>query len=383
MNGLDPQVRERLHRTFEQLCRIPSETGGERVIADWVIEALTALGIEVQEDDAGAAAGSDAGNLLARIPAQAAGRGDGGHEAVLFCAHLDTVPLTAAVEPVRRDGGWENAGDGILGADNKVAVAAMVELARLVSGPGEGPPVTLELLFTVAEETGLNGSRHLDLGRLESRLGYAFDHASPLGEIIVASPTHVRIDAQLHGRAAHAGLAPERGVNAIVAAAAAIAAMPQGRLDEETTANVGMVMGGTATNVVAERCTVSAEVRAVQPEQLDRYLTAAVDALQDGADSAGCDVDVSVSRLFTGYRADPEEPAVRLAARALRRIGYEPSYRSSGGGSDVNNLRLGGLAAVNLANGTERAHEPGERVSFAALEANLELMLALLQEACA
>ncbi len=159
--------------------------------------------------------------------------------------------------------------------------------------------------------------------------------------------------------------------------------MPQGRLDDETTANIGLISGGSATNVVAERCRLSAELRAVEAEQLDRYLTAAIDALQDGADSAGCDLDLSVARLFEGYRADPEEPAVKLAARALRRIGYEPSYRSSGGGSDVNNLRLGGLAAVNLANGTEHAHEPTERVSFAALEGNLELMLALVQEVSA
>ena len=383
MSGLDAQARERLHRTFEQLCRIPSETGFERVIADWVIDELTALGIEVQEDDCAAAAGAQAGNLLARIPGRGADSVDGGPQALLFCAHLDTVPLTALLEPVRRDGGWENAADGILGADNKAAVAAMLELARLLSEGEEQPPVTLELLFTVAEETGLNGSKHFDLGRIQSSLGFAFDHASPPGEIIVASPTHVRIDAELRGRAAHAGLAPELGVNAIVAAAAAITAMPQGRLDDETTANVGLISGGTATNVVAERCRLSAELRAVEAEQLDRYLTAAIDALQDGADSAGCDLDLSVTRLFEGYRADPEEPAVKLAARALRRIGYEPSYRSSGGGSDVNNLRLGGLAAVNLANGTEHAHEPTERVGFAALEANLELMLALVQEASA
>jgi len=381
--ALDAQARERLHHSFERLCRIPSETGSERVIADWVIDELAELGIEVQEDDAAAAAGAQAGNLLARIPAGAPGGPEGGAGALLLCAHLDTVPLTAPVEPVRRNGGWENAGEGILGADNKAAVAAMLELARIVSSAGRRPPVTLELLFTVAEETGLNGSKHFDLGRIQSSIGFAFDHASPLGEIIVASPTHVRIDAELRGRAAHAGLAPERGVNAIVAAAAAITAMPQGRLDAESTANIGLITGGTATNVVAERCRVSAELRAVEAEQLDRHLTAAIDALQDCADSAGCDLDLAVTRLFEGYRAGPEEPAVKLAARALERIGLQPSHRSSGGGSDVNNLRLGGLQAVNLANGTENAHEPTERVSFAALEANLELMLAIVQEVAA
>lgn len=366
--------RERLHQTFATLCAIPSPTGSERAVADWITRELTTLGLTVDEDAAGAAVGSDAGNLLVRIP----GRADA---ALMFCAHMDTVPLTAPVEPVRRDDGWENAGDGILGADNKAAVAAMLELARVLMRRPEPPPVGLELLFTVAEETGLNGAREFDVRRLRSGFGYVFDHASPLGEVITASPTQTRIDAEIRGRAAHAGLQPELGVSAIVAAAHAIANMPQGRLDAETTANVGTVSGGTATNVVPDRCAISAEVRAVEQRQVDRYVTQAIDALQDAADSAGCDLDVKLQQLFDGYRIGTREAPVALAARALRRLGYEPSYRSSGGGSDANALRLSGFACTNLANGTERAHERTERVSFVALEANLELMLALLEEA--
>lgn len=367
--------RERLHATFEQLCRIPSPTGAERGVADWITRELTALGLGVDEDAAGPAVGSDAGNLLTRI----AGAGE---RSLMFCAHMDTVPLTAPLEPVRVEDGWENANEGILGADNKAAVAAMIELARVLA-TRERPPIGVELLFTVAEETGLRGAREFDVGRLQSRFGYVFDHASPLGEIIIASPTHMRIDAEIRGKASHAGLHPELGVNAIVAAARAIAHMPQGRFDPETTANVGIVSGGTATNVVPDRCTVSAEVRAVEQEQVDRYVTQAIDALQDAADSAGCDLDLKLEQMFSGYRSSNREAPVALAARALRRLGYEPSYRSSGGGSDANAFRVNGFACTNIANGTERAHERTERVSFVALEANLELMLALIDEAAA
>lgn len=364
--------RERLHATFESLCRIASPTGNERAVADRITRELTAIGLAVQEDGSGAAIGSDAGNLLARLP----GRGE---RALMFCAHMDTVPLTAAVEPVRRNDGWENANDGILGADNKAAVAAMIELARLLTD--ERPGCEIELVFTVAEETGLNGAREFDVSSLRSRFGYVFDHASPIGEVIVASPTQVRIDAEIRGRAAHAGLQPEQGVSAILAAANAITRMPQGRLDAETTANVGLVSGGTATNVVPDRCALSAEVRAVEREQLDRYVTQAIDALQDAADTAACDLDVTLQQLFDGYRSSPREQAVTLAARALRSLGYEPTYRSSGGGSDANAFRVKGLPCINLANGTEHAHERTERVSFAALEGNLDLMLALVREA--
>ncbi len=377
MSAVTDAARERLHGTFEALCRIPSPTGDERAVADWIGRELSSLGLELDEDGAGPAVGSNAGNLLTRIPGIS-------QRSLLFCAHMDTVPLTAAVEPVRRDGGWENANEGILGADNKAAVAAMVELARLLTADGQDrPAIGLELLFTVAEETGLNGAREFDVGRLRSGFGYVFDHASPIGEIITASPTQTRIDAEIRGKAAHAGLQPELGVNAIVAAAQAIPNMPQGRLDGQTTANVGMIAGGTATNVVPDRCAIAAEVRAVEQQQVDRYVTQAIDALQDAADSAGCDLDLKLQQLFTGYRIGSREAPVALAARALRRLGYEPSYRSSGGGSDANAFRLNGFACTNLANGTERAHERTERVSTVALEANLELMLALIDEGAA
>ena len=228
----------------------------------------TALGLDVEEDDAGAAVGSNAGNLLARIPGT-------GERTLMFCAHMDTVPLTAPVEPVRRDGGWENANEGILGADNKAAVAAMLELARLLAPDDARPELGIELLFTVAEETGLNGARNFDVGRLHSRFGYVFDHASPLGEIIIASPTHMRIDAEVRGKAAHAGLQPEqrrqrdRGGRARDhqhAAGTLRRARPQ-----PTSASIA---GGTATNVVPDRCAITAEVRAVEQEQVDRYVDA-------------------------------------------------------------------------------------------------------------
>jgi tripeptide aminopeptidase len=362
--------RARLHETFAALCRIPSPTGRERACADWLTRELEAMGLDVHEDGAGAQIGADAGNLLVRVP----GRGD---RWLMLCAHMDTVPLTAPLEPVLVDGGWENAGEGILGADNKSAVAALVELARRAAA--EPLDTGLELLFTISEETGLHGATAFDVTQLHSEFGYVFDHASPLGEIIVASPTHMRIRAEIRGRAAHAGLQPEAGVSAIRAAAHAVLAMPQGRLDAETTANVGTIEGGTADNVVPERCRIGAEVRSIDPARVQEVVTHAVDALQDAADAAGCDLDVKLQRMFTGYRLRPAEPAIVLAERALRATGYEPRLVSSGGGSDANAFRAAGFACVNIANGTERPHEPTERVSSEALEAGLALAMTLAE----
>jgi tripeptide aminopeptidase len=368
--------RRYLNGTFAELCRIESPSGRERACADWVTAQLSAMGLEVSEDASGPTVGSDAGNVLTRIRGVSP-------EAVLLCAHLDTVPLAAPVEPVLVEGAWENANDGILGADNKSAVAVILELARRFTNGGGPPPVGIELLFTVCEETSLGGSAEFDVTQLGSAFGYVFDHATPIGEVVVASPTHYRIIADLRGRAAHAGVRPETGRSAVVAAAKAIAAMRLGRLDAETTANVGMIEGGSAINVIPERCRVVAEVRSLDEDRAAAVTTETVDHLQDAADAGECDLDLQVQRMFCGYRTKPKAPQLAAAERALRACGYEPRHIPSGGASDANSFEAAGLPCTCLADGTERNHEPGERISAQSLEELLEIAIALVDEAAA
>jgi tripeptide aminopeptidase len=308
--------RERLHETFAALCRIESPSGHERGCADWLTAQLRSFGLAVDEDDVGAAVGADAGNLLARIPGRLG-------QSILLCAHMDTVPLAAAVEPVVVQGAWTNANQGILGADNKSAVAVIVELARRLTSAPEPPPIGVEILFTISEEVSLRGSREFDVSRLESAFGFVFDHATPIGEIVVASPTHYRIVAELHGRAAHAGVRPENGRSAVVAAANAIAAMRLGRLDDETTANVGTIAGGSAINVIPERCQILAEARSLDADRAAAVATETVDHLQDAANAGECDLDVEVERMFSGYRTQARAP--QLATRWRRRASPAPA----------------------------------------------------------
>ncbi len=366
--------RERLGQTFASLCRIESPSGRERHCADWVAAELDGMGIGVEEDDSGPGAGSDAGNLLARLPGS-------GPESILICTHVDTVPLAAPVEPVIVDGGWENANEAILGADNKAAVAVALELVRRLAAAPKRPEVGVELLFTVCEEVALRGAKAFDHTRLISRFGYVFDHASPIGEIVLSSPAYYRIVADVHGRAAHAGIRPETGRSAIGAAARGIAAMRLGRLDPETTANIGTIRGGTNANVVPEHCRIEAEARSLDRARAESVATEMIDHLQEAADAGECDLDVTVERMFEGYRTRPREPQVVLAERALRASGYEPRHIVTGGGSDANALEADGFPCTNLANGTERNHEPGERVSVDALEGMLEVAIALVEEA--
>ncbi len=378
---LDTVERRYLASTFAELCRIESPSGSERRCGERVAAELRALGIEVTEDGAGALVGSDSGNLFARLPATARAPELDGARSLLLCAHLDTVPLQAPVEPVLIDGVWQNEHQGILGADNKAAVAMLLALVRHVHA--HGSPLDIELLFTVREENGVAGARAFDASQLRSEYGYVFDHASPIGGVIVASPTHFAVEATFRGAAAHAGIRPEQGRSAILAAARAIAEMPLGRLDAETTANVGTIQGGTAINVVAEQCRVTLEVRALEEKRAEQVVAELVDRMHAAANvpECACDLDVSVERLFTGYRLPPGAAAVTTAEAALRSCGYEPERLASGGGSDANALLAQGFQTVNLANGTERNHEPGERVSARALEEMLLVTLALLDQA--
>ncbi len=220
--------RRYLSGTFAELCRIESPSGSERRCAERVIAELRAIGVQTHEDDAGSRVGSDCGNLLARIPARDVhGQplpADERRRCLLLCAHLDTVPLQAPVEPLLDGGYWENSGEGILGADNKAAVVVLLALARHIAR--HGSPVDVELLFTVCEEVALLGAGAFDASQLRSDFGYTFDHASPIGEIVLDSPSHFRIEASFRGAAAHAGLHPELGASAIVAAAHAVAVDP-------------------------------------------------------------------------------------------------------------------------------------------------------------
>jgi tripeptide aminopeptidase len=374
IHAASTEERERLLADFIRFCEIESPSGRERGVADALTEELRRLGVEVEEDDSAGATGSDSGNLLGRIP------GPEGAPTVLLCAHMDTVPLDGPVEVVSENGLLTNRHEAILGADNKAAIVTILGAVRRLTRDG-APPAGIEVLFTTGEEQALKGAKAVDMSRLTADFGYVFDHASPVGEIVVASPTYYSVEARFRGKAAHAGIRPEAGHNAIAAAASAISAMRIGRLDPETTANVGRIEGGTAANVVAERCYVELEARSLDAERAGDVVTEMVDALTEAASDCECDVETSVERLFQGYRLPRTTAAVEVAAAALRDHEIEPVYITTGGGSDANVFISAGLAVVNLANGTERNHQPDESVTLDALEAMLEVTVSLVRQA--
>jgi tripeptide aminopeptidase len=351
-------LSERLLETFARLCEITSHTGDEREVADWIRAQLEGFGFEVEEDDSAERADSNTGNLICRIP----GRSE---EWVSFFAHMDTVPHSEPIRVVLADGIFRSAGETILGADNKAAVAVLLELA---ANARHGQPACgLELVFTVAEEEGLRGAREIDVSALRAPFGYVFDHATPIGEIITAAPTYNKVVAEFEGIEAHSGIRPEVGRSAIEAAASAVGRMELGRLDDETTANVGVIQGGTASNVVAGYCKLVCEARSLDEEKVAAATSSIVDACTWAATESGCDVDIDVWEVFRRYRIPSGAMSLKVAREALRACGHKPREVSTGGGSDANALILQGYEALLLANGTEANHTHSESVAAARL----------------
>jgi tripeptide aminopeptidase len=359
---------------FLELAAIPSPPGEERAVADAVLRYLRGLGLQPDEDGCGPRIGSTMGNILVRLEATAPGT------PLFFCAHLDTVPPAGELLPVVEDGTIRNAGGTILGADNKAAVVAMLEGVRRVLAESR-PHAGIELLFTPMEEVGLLGAEAFDHDRLHARVGYVYDQAAPIGEIILGAPWSRVLDVRFHGRASHSGMFPEEGRSAIQAAAKAIADLRLGRVDDETTANVGVVSGGTARNVVPEWCSFAAEARCHDERRLGEIVQEMLDACSFAATSAECEVETQVRKSYSGYRLRQEEEAVRLAAAALERCGAAVTYALSGGAADANVFNERGRRCVNLANAMTDIHTPAERIAVSDLEAMVDVTVALIEEA--
>jgi tripeptide aminopeptidase len=371
-----PRLTSPLVDLFLELCALPTPSGRERAVADRVGAYLTDLGLDWDEDDAAGRLDGDTGNLYCWIPAT-----NGGGTPIFLCAHTDTVPPEAAIEPVvGEDGIVRNSAETILGSDNKAAVVVMLEAARRIVREGR-PHAGVELLFTPQEEVSLRGADAFDHTRLHATTGYVYDQGAPIGEIVLGSPWGRLLDFRFHGRAAHAGMHPEDGRSAIAAASRAIADFRLGRIDHETSANVGQITGGTARNVVPEWCSFTAEVRSHDESKANELVREMLESAAFAASLAECEVESEVRPSFPGYRFREGDPPVALAAAALRAAGYEPSYALSGGGADANVFNARGLSCVNLANGMTDIHTPDERIAVADLDGMVEVTLALVDAA--
>jgi tripeptide aminopeptidase len=351
---------------FLELAAIPSPPGEERAVADVVLRYLRQLGLEPDEDGFG--------NVYARLEPTVDGT------PLFFCAHLDTVPPSGELRPVVEDGVIRNAGGTILGGDNKAAVTQMLEGVRRVLVENV-PHAGIELLFTREEEIGLLGAAAFDRTRLRAELGFVYDQEGAIGEIILGAPFAQGLEITFRGRAAHAGMAPEEGRSAIQAAAKAIADFRLGRVDEVTTANVGVIRGGAAGNIVPETCSFLAEARSHDERKLGDLVQEMLDACAFAASETECELQSELRKTYRGYRFAKTDDVVALAAAALGACGHEVRYGLSGGAADANVFNEHGLRCLNLTHGVHDFHSPDERISVVDLEAMVDVTVALVESA--
>lgn len=365
----------RLIDQFLEMVQIDSESKHERLMADYLKVKMEELGFKVEEDNAGESFGGNAGNILAYH------KGNGTGKSLLFCAHMDTVLPGNGVKPIEDGDVIRSDGTTVLGGDDKAGIAAILEALRVMKEKNieHGP---IQVIFTVAEEIGLLGAKYVDMDKRPPVDGaFFFDSDGMPNLICVASPYHIDLTATFKGKSAHAGVEPEKGINAIQIASRAIADMKLGRLDEETTANIGMIQGGRATNVVPDEVVIYGEARSLTKAKVDSQVEDMINCCKKAAEAYGGTVDIDVDECYAAIDLDPNSTTVQLASQALRKMGMEPELVKSGGGSDANVFCGKGIPATNLGVGMTNVHSIDEYLEVPCMIAASKFVLAVAEEA--
>jgi tripeptide aminopeptidase len=349
--------RDRLTRLFLELARINGPSGHERAVADYVKSKLQSLGLEVEEDDVGPRVGADSGNVLAMLKGTVPGA-----TPIFLNGHMDTVEPTEALNVIVDNGVIGTDGSTILGADDRAGIAIVIEAVESIV-EDKTPHGDVQVMFTVSEEVGLRGARTMDRSRIAGRFGYVFDTQKPPGGLTVSAPSHETISVEVHGRAAHAGMAPENGVSAIVAASRAIARMNLGRIDDETTASIGIINGGKARNIIPDSVTIKGEARSRNEAKLAAQVEHMRSVFEGEASAIGASIEFEHVKEYDCYRWTENDPIIKLACAGLKLAGMEPVFQDGGGGSDANVFNSAGIPTVVVGTGYDDAHTHTEHVA--------------------
>ncbi len=354
--------QERLVNTFVELAKMDSPSGGEKEAAEYVVQKLRALGLDPQID------------AMYNVTAKWEGKG----KPLFLNAHTDRVEPGRSIQPLVADGTIKTDGSTILAADDLAGVCAILEALQSLA-EDNASHVPLEIAITSQEELGLQGAKGLDLSQFKAKEGVVLDSHGPVGEIILSSPSQNVFDLVIHGKAAHSGMAPEQGIDALRVAANAIHNMKLGRIDKETTANIGTSRGGTARNIVPDQVELHGEARSRNPRKLERQTKAMKKALEQAAKPLGARLELKIARSYNQYKFRRGDNAVKRVAKAMQKIGLKPRYASSGGGSDANIFNAKRMKTVVISVGYEQIHTTNEYLPIAELVKAAELVVALAQ----
>ena len=344
--------QERVIERFLEYVQIDSPTKEEAAFRDRLKKDLEELGLEVYEDNAGEEIGSNSGNLIAKLK----GTGD---KTILFSSHMDTVSPGRGIEPVINDGVITSKGDTILAGDDKAGVSAIMEMLTVLKEENIDHH-NIEVAFTISEEGGLFGSKLLDYSKLNADFGVVIDSGGSPGYTILQGPAQTKIDVTFKGKSAHAGVAPEEGVSAIVIAAEAISNMKLLRIDEETTANIGSINGGGPTNIVTDSVEIKAEARSLDNDKLEEQVNHMIKCVEDAQAKYGIEAEINITEAYKPFKVEEDSLPAQSVKEACEKLGFEFTPAKSGGGSDTNNFNLNGIPSVNVGIGMTKAHSTDE-----------------------
>lgn len=367
---------KRLVDLFMNLVTVDSGTRNERLMADRLIQELKNLGLDVHEDNAGEKIGGNAGNVIGLL------KGTVAAPSLLLAAHMDRVTPGLGIRPVLEDGVIRSSGDTILAADDLAGVAGILE-ALLVLREQNLEHGEIKVLFTVSEEGGLHGAKNVDPEAIRVDYGVCYDSSGDVGTIVVQGPAQYRYEAIIRGKAAHAGLNPAAGIDAIKVASLAISEMKLGQIDEETTANIGVIKGGQATNIVPDRVELLGEARSRTQSKLEAQIAHMRDITERAAARYGATVEIKTQLMYPAFSFDADDPVIQLAGKAARSIGLATTLVPSGGGSDANIINGYGIPTVNLGIGMEKVHSVEEYITVENLRKTAEYTVAMIQTVAA
>ena len=363
---------KRLIESFMELVRIDSISREERNLATFLIKKLEDLGLEIKVDQAGEKVKSDSGNIIARLKGSVKKA-----TPIMFSAHMDTVVPGKNIKPICDGEKIVSDGKTILGADDKAAIAALLEALHIIKEHNI-PCGDIEIVFSICEEIGLQGAKNLDISSLNARMAFVLDCGGQVGEIINAAPSQNSLKIIIHGKAAHAGSNPEEGINAIQVAGFVLSRMKLGRIDEETTTNIGIISGGKATNIVPDKVTLEGEVRSRNEEKLEKYTEQLKKIAEDTAQEFKAKAEVKTNREYYCYNLSTDDRVVKIAMKAARDIGLQPELHPSGGGSDANVFNKKGFPSVDLAIGMEKVHTVNEYILVKSLKNTVKYVLSII-----
>ena len=369
--------KERMLAEFKEVVAVPCHSLQERPVFKLLRAKLEVLGFTVEEDDAGEKLGGNCGNLWAFLPGNKAGA-----TSVLFSAHMDGCEPCGGTTVVQKEGYLYSDGTTILGGDDKSGVVGILEGVRmLVEENAEHGDI--QILFTIAEEGGVNGSRCMDRSKLKAEVAYALDGEGAPGEVVIGAPGQYKWKISVHGKTAHGGVEPEKGINAIMIAAKALAEVERyGRIDEETTCNVGIIGGGVATNVVPDLVVIEGDVRSRNNEKLEAVREELVSTICNAVEKFGGKVTAEVEHKYSGFFIDTNSTVVKLAERACELYDLPLDITQTGGGSDANFFNTYGVPCVILGTGMKNVHTVDEFLKEEDLYNSALMVYGILQAAC-